>query len=169
MPFLRRREVSARTLHAEIAKTDEESVRLTTACLKGVARDEGRRPTESAGAPAAVSVPPISTRPRTCQWMVAQEGRHRDAEEAQCRRCWSGVQPDPGSMSGDSIQEAVRDAGAFGSDAVALAASYSPAWCQQRTGAFSSSAGVAMDLRLGWDLGLEAQKRLSVEKPHLFF
>ena len=40
-------------------------------------------------------------------------------------------------------------------------------------GAFGLSAGVAMDLRLGWDLGLradqvKAQKRLSDETPHLF-
>ena len=57
-------------------------------------------------------------------------------------------------------------------DAVALAEAYSPARFQQRAGAFGLSAGVAMDLRLGWDLGLEADKvkalkRLSVEKPHL--
>ena len=84
------------------------------------------------------------------------------------------MQPDPGSMSGDSIQEAVRDAGALAADAVALAEADSPARFQQRTGEFGWSAGVAMDLRLRWDLGLEAdqvktQKRLSVEKPHLFF
>ena len=43
---------------------------------------------------------------------------------------------------------------------------------RQRAGAFGLSAGVAMDLRLGWDLGLradqvKAEKRLSDEKPHL--
>ena len=43
---------------------------------------------------------------------------------------------------------------------------------QQRAGEFGLSAGVAMDLRMGWDLGLEAdqvnpQKRCSDEKPHL--
>ena len=42
----------------------------------------------------------------------------------------------------------------------------------QRAGAFGLSAGVAMDLRLGWDLGqradqVKAEKRLSDEKPHL--
>ena len=48
---------------------------------------------------------------------------------------------------------------------------YSPA-SRQRAGAFGLSAGVATDLRLGWDLGLrtdqvKAEKRLSDEKPHL--
>ena len=41
-----------------------------------------------------------------------------------------------------------------------------------RAGAFGLSAGVAMDLRLGWDLAqradqVKAEKRLSDEKPHL--
>ena len=70
------------------------------------------------------------------------------------------------------LANAMRDAGALGADAVALAETYSPARFQQRAGAFGLSVGVAMDLRLGWDLGLEAdqvkaRKRLSVEKPHL--
>ena len=47
---------------------------------------------------------------------------------------------------------------------------------QQRTreqaGALGLSANVAMDLRLGWDVGLvadkvKAQKKLSIEQPHL--
>ena len=43
---------------------------------------------------------------------------------------------------------------------------------QQRAGAFGLSAGVAMDLRLGWDLGQRAdqvkvEKRLNDERPHL--
>ena len=66
-----------------------------------------------------------------------------------------GVQPDPGLMADDSMQEAMRDAGVLGADAVALAEAYSPARFQQRAGL---SAGVAMDLRLGWDLGLEADQ-----------
>ena len=56
---------------------------------------------------------------------------------------------------------------ALGADAVALAEAYSPARFQGRAGASGMSAFVAVDLRLGWDLGLEAQERLSVEKPHL--
>ena len=60
----------------------------------------------------------------------------------------------------------------LGADAVALAEAYSPARFQERTDAFGLSAGGAMDLRLGWDLGLEADEvkvweRLSGEKPHL--
>ena len=70
------------------------------------------------------------------------------------------------------MQEPMRDGRVLGADAVALAESYSPVRFQRRAGAFCSSAGVAMDLRLGWDLGLEAdqvkaQKKSSVEKPHL--
>ena len=43
---------------------------------------------------------------------------------------------------------------------------------RQRAGAFGLSAGVAMDLRLGWDMRqradqVEAEKRLSDEKPHV--
>ena len=43
---------------------------------------------------------------------------------------------------------------------------------QQRAGTIGLSAGVATDLRLGWDLGqptdqIKAEKRLSDEKPHL--
>ena len=74
-------------------------------------------------------------------------------------------------MAVDSMQEARREAEALGADAVALAEAYLPA-SQQRAGAFGLSASVAMDLPLGWDLGLEAdqvkvQKRLSDERPHL--
>ena len=67
---------------------------------------------------------------------------------------------------------ACQEAEALGADAVALAEAYSLARFQQRAGAFGLSAGVAMDLRLGWDLGREAdqvnaQKPLSDEKPYL--
>ena len=47
---------------------------------------------------------------------------------------------------------------ALGADAASLAEAYSPARCQRRAGAFGLSAGVAMGLRLGWDLGLEAKE-----------
>ena len=82
-----------------------------------------------------------------------------------------GARPDPGSMVDDSMPELRWEAEALGADAVALAESYSST-SRQRAGAFGSSAGVAMDLRLGWDLSLradqvKAEKRLSDEKPHL--
>ena len=72
-------------------------------------------------------------------------------------------------MADDSMQEAMRDAGGLTADAVALAEAYSPAGFQRRAGAFGLRACEVMDLRLGWDLGLEgdqvkASKRLSVEK-----
>ena len=83
-----------------------------------------------------------------------------------------GVQPDPESMADDSMQEARRDAEALGADAVALAEAYSPARFQQLAGASGLCAGVAMDLRLGWDLVLDAnqvkaENRSSDEKLHL--
>ena len=106
---------------------------------------------------------------------VIETSRKRGAEDAGHESGDAdrgGVQPDPGSMADDSMQEATRDAGALGADAVALAEAHSPARFQQRAGAFGLSAGAAMDLRMGWALGFEAdqvkaRKRLSVEKPHL--
>ena len=76
-----------------------------------------------------------------------------------------GEQPDQGSLADACMHVATRYV-------VALAEAYSPARFQRRPGAFVLSAGVAMDLRLGWDLGLEAdhvkaQEWLRVEKPHL--
>ena len=50
---------------------------------------------------------------------------------------------------------------------MALAAS--SARFQQRAGAFGLSAGVAMDLRLGWDLGLEADQVKASESHVLGF
>ena len=141
---------------------------MTSAYLRSLARDEGRRPAESAGAPATIPVPPIPGEVRDVPMDVIETSSKRSAEDAGR----GGVQPDPGTMADDSMQEAMRDAGALGADGVALAEAYSPARFQRRAGAFGLIAGVAMDLRLGWDLGLEAdqvkvQKRLSVEKPHL--
>ena len=106
---------------------------------------------------------------------VIETSRKRGAEDAGLEKGDAdrgGVQPDPGSMADASMREAMLGARELSADAVALAEAYSPARFQRRAGAFSLSAGVAMDLRLGWDLGLEtdqvkAQKRLSVEKLHL--
>ena len=68
-----------------------------------------------------------------------------------------GAQPDPGSMVDDSMPELRREAEALGADAVGLAeACSSTSW--QRAGAFGLSAGVAMNLRLGWDLGQRADQ-----------
>ena len=82
-----------------------------------------------------------------------------------------GAHHDPGSMVDDSMPEFGREAEALGADAVALAEAYSSA-SRQRAGAFGLSAGVVMDLRLGWDLGqradqVKAEKRLNDERPHL--
>ena len=91
----------------------------------------------------------------------AEDASH-DADDALSWRCTS--------MVDDSMPELRREAEALGADAVALAEACSST-SHQRAGAFGLSAGVAMDLRLGWDLSLradqvKAEKRLS-EKPHL--
>ena len=93
--------------------------------------------------------------------MNAEEAsRKRSAEEAGHEADDAGrggAQPDPGLMVGDSMPELRRDAEALGADAVALAEACSSA-SRQRAGAFGLSAGVAMDLRLGWDLGQRANQ-----------
>ena len=75
------------------------------------------------------------------------------------------------SQVDDSMPELRREAEALGADAVALAEAYSSA-TRQRAGAFGLSAGVAMDLRLGWDLWqradqVKAEKSLNDERLHL--
>ena len=80
---------------------------------------------------------------------VIETSRKRSAEDAGHETDDAdrgGVQPDPDSMAGDSMQEAMRQG----------RSECSSARFQQRAGAFGLNAGVAMDLRLGWDLGLEA-------------
>ena len=83
-----------------------------------------------------------------------------------------GVQPDPDSIADDNMPELKREAEALGADVVAHAEAYSKARFQQRAGAFGLSASETMDLRFGWDLGLQsdrvkAKKKLSDEKPRL--
>ena len=111
---------------------------------------------------------------RTFRW-TQRASRERSAEDAghvMHDTDRGGAQPEPSSVADDSMQEAKREAEALGTDAVALAEAYSPARFQQRAGAFGLSAGVAKDLRLGWDLGrdadkVKAQNRLKDEKPNL--
>ena len=146
-------------LEAEIAKSNDGRVRLTTVYLRGLARDEGRR-LESAGAPEAIPVPPIPGEAQDAPlddgagarapMDVIETSRKRSAKDADHETVDADrgrVQPNPGSMADDSMQEAIRDTGALGADAVALAQAYSPGRFQQRPGAFGLSAGVAMDLR----------------------
>ena len=78
-----------------------------------------------------------------------------------------GAQPIQDRWLTTAMPELRREAEALGADAVALAEAYSSA-SRQRAGAFGLSAGVAMDLRLGWDLGqradqVKAEKRLNDE------
>ena len=146
--------------------------RLTTACLRSLPRDEGREPGAGAEAPAAVPAPPRSDEVQDEPINAPEASRKRSAEDAghdadDAGR--AGAQPDSRSMVDDSTPELRREA--LGADAVALAEAYSST-SPQRAGAFGLSAGVAMDLRLGWDLGqradqVKAEKRLSDEKPHL--
>ena len=56
------------------------------------------------------------------------------------------------------MHENMEVARIFGADAVALAEAFSPARFQRRAGACGLSVGVAMDLRLGCDLRLEADQ-----------
>ena len=145
-------------LEAEIAKTEEGRIRLTTAYLRGLDR-------ESAGAPSAVAAPPPNPDVPNKPMDTAEASRKRSAEDAghvMDETDRGGAQPEPSSVADDSMQEARRDAEALGADALALAEAYSPARFQQRGGAFGLSAGVAMDLRLGWDLGREADQ---VKRP----
>ena len=80
---------------------------------------------------------------------VTETSRKRSAEDA-CHEKddagRGGLQPDSGSKADDRMQEALRDAGALGADAVTLAEAYSPTRFHRRVGAFGLSAGVAMDL-----------------------
>ena len=101
------------------------------------------------------------------------DGCPRIVEKTSCRRYAGheaddagrgGAQPDPGSMVDDSMPKLRWEAEALGADAVALVQTESST-SRQRAGAFGLSAGVAMDLRLGWDLGqradqVKAEKRL---------
>ena len=70
-------------------------------------------------------------------------------------------------MADDSMPEVRRETEALRADTVALAEVCSPARFRQRAGAFGLSPGVAMDLRLGWDLGLQADQYL-LTKPDKF-
>ena len=158
------RKGSAR-LEAEIAKT-EGRARLKTAYLRGLPRDEG--------GPAAVPVPPRPDGVQDEPMNGLETSRKRSAEDAGHAADDAGrgsAQPVPGSMVDDNMSELKWEAEALGADAVALAEACSPA-SRQRAGAFRLSAGVAMDLRLGWDLGqradqVKAEKTLNDEKPHL--
>ena len=159
----------------EIAKTEDGRARLTTAYLRGLPRDEGGGgPGAGAAAPAAVPVPLRSDEVQDEPMDAREASRERSAEDAGHEADDAGrggAQHHPGSVVDDNIPELRREAEALGADAVALAERYSST-SRQRAGAFGLSAGVAMDLRLGWDLGqradqVKAEKRLSDEKPHL--
>ena len=84
---------------------------------------------------------------------VIETSRKRSAEDAgygtdDADR--GGVQHDSGSMANDSMHEAMWDAGGLGANAAALAETHLPARFQRRAGASGFSAGVAMELRMGW-------------------
>ena len=138
---------------------------MTTAYLRGLPRDEGREPGGAATGSDEVQDEPMNVG-ETPRKRNAEDAGH-EADDAGC----GGAQPDPAPMVDDSMPELRREAETLAADAVALAEAYSPA-SRQRAGAFGLSAGVAMDLRLGWDLvqradPVKAEKRLRDEKPHL--
>ena len=161
-------------LEAEIAKSEEGRARLTTGCLRSLPHDEGGEPGAGVVEPAAVPVPPRLDGIQDESMNAEEASRKRSAEDAGHEADVAGrggAQPDPGSMVDDSMPELRREAEALGADAVALAEAYSSA-TRQRAGAFGLSAGVAMDLRLGWDLWqradqVKAEKSLNDERLHL--
>ena len=142
-------------LEAEITKTEDGRARLTRTYLRSLPRDKGREPDADAEAPAAVPAPPrpdgVQDDPMDAR-EASRKRRAEDAGRAADDAGRGGAQPDPGSIVDDSMPELRREAEALGADAVALAEAYSST-SQQRAGALGLSAGVAMDLRLGWDLG----------------
>ena len=133
-----------------------------------------REPDAGAEAPAAVPEPPRLDGVQDEPMDAREASRKRRAEDAGHEADDAGrggAQPELGSMVDDSMPELRREADALGADAVALVSTYSST-SGQRAGAFGLSTGVAMDLRLGWDLGLradqvKAEKRLRDEKPHV--
>ena len=169
---------------AAIAKSDVGRVRLTTAHLRGLARDEEKGPGGSAGAPPAIPVPPI---PGEAQDAPVDDGagarapmdviatsRKRSAEDAGNET----DDADRGGVQADDCMPEVRREAACGTHKRSVLMLWH--WqkrsrqrrFQRRAGAFGLSAAVAIDLRLEWDLGHEAdqvkaRKMLSVEKPHL--
>ena len=108
-----------------------------------------------AGAEAPAAAVPAPPRPDGVQdepTDAREASRKRRAEDAghvadDAGR--GGAQSDPGLVVDDSMPELRREAEVLGADALALAESYSST-SRQRAGAFGLSAGVAMDLRLGW-------------------
>ena len=103
-------------LEGEIANPDDGRVRLTTSNLRGLARDEERGPAESAGAPPAISVPRMPNEAQDAPtddgagakapMDVIETSRKRSADEAGHETDDAdrgGVQPDPGSMAGESM------------------------------------------------------------------
>ena len=134
---------------------------MTAANLRGLPRDEGGGPGAGAAAPAAV--PATETDGVLGEPMNARKSHEKAVQKMMFMKQMMQV-VDPGSMVDDSMPELRRGAEALGADAVALAEPYSASG--QRAGAFGLSAGVAMDLRLGWDLGqradqVKAEKRLN--------
>ena len=135
-------------LEAEIAKSDDGRVRLTTAYLRGP-RGGKEDPLRAQGRQQRSQCHPFPSEAQDAPVDDVAGARAPmgviDVKEAQCWRDAGhetedadrgGLQPDPGSMTDDSVQDAMRDAGAVAADAVALAEAYSSAGFQQRAGAF---------------------------------
>ena len=76
------------------------------------------------------------------------------------------------SVNALELELAMSAADRLCADAVAIAEAYSPERFKQRAGAFGLQAGVALDLRTGWDLSLPKQQEaareaLKRESPYL--
>ena len=162
-------------LTAEIAKTEDGRARLTTAYLRSLPRDEERELDAGAGAPAAVPAPP---RPDGVQDEPMPRKRRENVVQKMLVMKQMTQVVEVHSLIQDSwLMTASASSGGRPRRSEPMLwhrrESYSStSW--QRAGAFGLSAGVAMDLRLGWDLGqradqVEAEERLSDEKPHCSF
>ena len=138
-------------VEAEIAKPEDGRARLTTAYLRSLPRDEGRevrrhqqqfqRHRDRMGF-------------RTSRWMP-EKRRDNVVQKMLVMKQMTQVVEVHSSIQDRWLTTACPSSGgeaeALGEDAVALVETYSST-TRQRAGAFGLSAGVAVDLRLGWNL-----------------
>ena len=154
------KETSARTarLESEVAQSDDGRVRLTAASWRETTKEDLLRAQERHE---RLQFHRSPSKLRTRKWMMAQEDGLqwtllRRRKSAVRKKLWRRAARS--RIDGDSMQEAMRDVGALGVYAVPLAEAFSSGRFQRRAGACCLSAGVAMGLRLGSDLGLKADQ-----------
>ncbi|CAK0837947.1 unnamed protein product, partial [Prorocentrum cordatum] len=125
-------------------------------------------PAVASGVPAAAGASGAAAPPAQGPTLADRDGSEMDTSPPSRKR---QIEIQAPGAEGD-MDTAMVAASGLHADAVALVEAYSLARPQRKAGAFGLHAGVAMDLRLGWDLGRdgeqhEAQGRLDLEKPYL--